>query len=92
MRILLLDKPNLPVPGEISDFEEAVGEFRDSGKFKDHMIVVLQESRSILLPLSASEALDGVKIGDRVGIIRTNGAVRVRIFSDKDQDPEVSDS
>jgi hypothetical protein len=66
---------------ELNDFDEAVGEFTGCEIRGDQVLVGLRDSWSIVLPRSASKALRRLRVGERVGIIRTNddgNPIRVR--------------
>ena len=72
---------NFARPLFLGEWDEALGKFSGSRQLKDHVLVLIEDSRSISLPVSASRMLYGIKVGDCVSIIRTNNdenPIRVR--------------
>ena len=64
---------------ELLEFEEIVGEFVGFEVRQGCVVLLLKNPCQLLLPSSAADALRSVRLGDHIGILRTDEPDGIRV-------------
>ena len=58
---------------ELEPYEEIVGEFAGSKSLGGKVTLKVAQTRILILPVKAAKALDSIKIGSRISVLRVEG-------------------